>query len=254
MSKRKYETQPSAALLLDKKGKKFIQQVCGIFLFLVRHVDSTLLYPISAIASQSATPTKETMRQTHQLLDYIATQEDTLITYTSSDMKLAVHSNASDLNDLKAGNFSIQRSKNTPKQRRHYQYRTHDQTCHDIIDIIRTSSTINHGMQSRIHKNNLGKNGAQTAFNPITNRQRHDRCTMQRENTTKTKKRNRHVIPLAQRKRMPKQIQNILTIRQSKLCRLLDKTSSSNPPQTHKKKIPNPTHHIENSATRTATT
>ena len=31
-SKKKYATQPSSAPLLDKKGKKFIQQVCGFFI------------------------------------------------------------------------------------------------------------------------------------------------------------------------------------------------------------------------------
>ena len=42
------------------------------------------------------------MRQTHQLLDYIATQEDAVITYTSSHMKLAVHSDAGYLSEPKA--------------------------------------------------------------------------------------------------------------------------------------------------------
>ena len=71
-------------------------------IFLGRAVYSTLLCPISAIASQSSTPTEETMRQTHQLLDYIVTQEDAVITYTSSDMKLAVHSDASYLSRHKS--------------------------------------------------------------------------------------------------------------------------------------------------------
>ena len=71
--KKQYATQPSTAPLLDKKGNKFIQQVYGNFLFLGRTVDSAMLCPISAIASKSATPTEETMIQTHQLLDYIAT-------------------------------------------------------------------------------------------------------------------------------------------------------------------------------------
>ena len=100
-AKKQYATQPSAAPLLDKKRKKFIQQVWGNILFLGRAVDTTLLCLISAIASQSATPTEEKMRQTHQLLDYIATQEDAVITYTSSDMKLEFHSDASYLSEPK---------------------------------------------------------------------------------------------------------------------------------------------------------
>ena len=50
-AKKQYATQESQSPALDKKGKRFIQQVCGKFLFLVRAVDSTLLCPISAIAS-----------------------------------------------------------------------------------------------------------------------------------------------------------------------------------------------------------
>ncbi len=50
-AKKQYATQPSAAPPLDAKGKKFIQQVCGKFLFLGRAVDSMLLCPINAIAS-----------------------------------------------------------------------------------------------------------------------------------------------------------------------------------------------------------
>jgi hypothetical protein len=63
-AKKQYATAESAALLLDTKIKKFIQQVCGRFLFLGRAVDSTLLCPISAIASQSSKPTEDTMRHT----------------------------------------------------------------------------------------------------------------------------------------------------------------------------------------------
>ena len=98
---------------MGKEGKKFIQRVCGKFLFLGRAVDSTLLCPISAIESQSSVPTEDTMKQTMQLLDYIATQEEAVLTYNASDMKLAVHSDASYLSEPKArskvrGHFSCQ--------------------------------------------------------------------------------------------------------------------------------------------------
>ncbi|KAL7521776.1 hypothetical protein ACHAWF_000294, partial [Thalassiosira exigua] len=64
---RAFETPPAAKSTtpkLDKEGKKFIQQVCGKFLFYGRAVDPTLLCPISAIAAQSAEPTTETLRHT----------------------------------------------------------------------------------------------------------------------------------------------------------------------------------------------
>jgi hypothetical protein len=75
-AKKQYATQESKAPLLDAKAKRFIQQVYGRFLFLGRAVDSTLLCPISAIASQSSKPTEDTMWQNLQLLNCLATQED----------------------------------------------------------------------------------------------------------------------------------------------------------------------------------
>eukprot|EP00804_Cyclotella_cryptica_P008100 CCRYP_004591-RA/>CCRYP_004591-RA protein AED:0.17 eAED:0.17 QI:0/0/0/1/0/0/4/0/815 len=102
VAKKQFAIQPSTAAPLNKADKKFIQQVCGKFLYLARAVDPTLLCPISAIASQSANPTTDTMEQTKQLLDYIATQDDAVITYSASDMVLAVHSDASYLSEPKA--------------------------------------------------------------------------------------------------------------------------------------------------------
>jgi hypothetical protein len=90
-----YTKAPSTSPPLDQKGKKIIQQVCGKFLFLGQAVDPTLLCSISAIASQSSKPTFDTLYQTKQLLDYIATQDEAVLTYNASDMVLAIHSDAS---------------------------------------------------------------------------------------------------------------------------------------------------------------
>ncbi len=100
--KNNYATQESKAPLLDDKAMQFIQQVWGKFLFLGRAVDSTLLCPISAIASQSSKPTEGTMQQTLQLLDYLTTQEDSVLSYYASNLVLAVHSNASYLSKPEA--------------------------------------------------------------------------------------------------------------------------------------------------------
>jgi hypothetical protein len=101
-TKKQYTTQELKAPLYDNKAKRFIQPVCSNFLFLGRAVDSTLFCPISAIALQSSKPTEDTMRQTLQLLNYLATQEDVVLSYHTSNMVLAVHSNASYLSKLKA--------------------------------------------------------------------------------------------------------------------------------------------------------
>jgi hypothetical protein len=97
-----YATQELEVPLLDDKAKQFIQHVCGTFLFLGRAVDSTILCPISAIALQSSKPTEDTMQQTLQLLDYLATQEDAVPSYHASNMVLAVHSYACYLSEPKA--------------------------------------------------------------------------------------------------------------------------------------------------------
>jgi hypothetical protein len=101
-AKKQYTTQESEVPLLDNKAKQFIQQVCGKFLFLGRAVDSTILCPISTIALQSSKPTEDALQQTLQLLNYSATQEDVILSYHTSDMVLAVHSNASYLSKPKA--------------------------------------------------------------------------------------------------------------------------------------------------------
>ena len=101
-AKVQYAKQKPTSPPVDAKTKKFIQQVCGKFLFLGRAVDSTLLCPISAIAAQSANPTEDTLEQTLVLLDYIGTQEEAVITYHASPMVAAAHSDASYLSEPKA--------------------------------------------------------------------------------------------------------------------------------------------------------
>eukprot|EP00804_Cyclotella_cryptica_P020074 CCRYP_014880-RH/>CCRYP_014880-RH protein AED:0.12 eAED:0.12 QI:0/-1/0/1/-1/1/1/0/1096 len=119
-ARKQYAKGPSTSPKLDKKDKRFIQQVCGKFLFYGRAVDSTVLTPLSAIASQSAAPTKETMAQTKQLMDYLASQEEAVLTYNRSQMILAVHSDASYLNEPQArsragGHFFLSHNENVPR-------------------------------------------------------------------------------------------------------------------------------------------
>ncbi len=87
-------------LSMDKK--KYIQQVLGTLLYYGRAVDSTILVALSTIASAQATPTSDTMRKTKQLLDYVATHPDAILSYKASDMILAVHSDASYLSEAQA--------------------------------------------------------------------------------------------------------------------------------------------------------
>eukprot|EP01082_Thalassiosira_pseudonana_P012372 g11214.t1 g11214 contig5:382941-386300(-) len=87
---------------LNKEEQRYIQQVTGTFLYLARAVDSTMLTPLSAIASEQAKPTQATMKKIKQFLDYAASQEEAVLTYQASDMILAAHSDASYHSEPKA--------------------------------------------------------------------------------------------------------------------------------------------------------
>ena len=67
----------------------------GTFLFYARAVDPTMLTALSSIAAEQANPTARTMEKCKQFLDYATTQDEEVITYRASDMKLAIHSDAS---------------------------------------------------------------------------------------------------------------------------------------------------------------
>ena len=67
---KEYATTELTATPLDAQVKCVIQQLCRKFLYLGRAVNSTLLCLISALASQSSTPTEDTMQYAKQLLDY----------------------------------------------------------------------------------------------------------------------------------------------------------------------------------------
>ena len=55
----------------------------------------TILLALNDIATQQAKPTDSTMKQVHQLLDYIATHPKAIIRFRASDMILNIHSNTS---------------------------------------------------------------------------------------------------------------------------------------------------------------
>jgi len=72
-----------------------------------------MLPALSALVSNQASPTEETLNKTKQFLDYAASHPDAIITYKASDMVLAIHCDASYLSEPKTrsrtgGNFSSQ--------------------------------------------------------------------------------------------------------------------------------------------------
>jgi hypothetical protein len=76
-----------------------------------------MLTALSALATEQANPTEATMTKCKQFLDYAASQEDAVVTYKASDMKLEIHSDASYLSEPKArsragGHFFLTRKNN----------------------------------------------------------------------------------------------------------------------------------------------
>ena len=101
-AKKQFVEGPDVSPLLNEEGKKFIQKANGKFLYYGRGVDPTMLMPLSALASQQAKPTEDTLRKEKQFLDYAASQEEAVITYSASGMVLAAHSDAGYCNEPEA--------------------------------------------------------------------------------------------------------------------------------------------------------
>jgi len=100
--KKQYSQEDDDLPALSKAGNKNTQEVCGVFLFLARAVDGGLLPALSSLASQQANSTEKTMVLCKQFLDFIATQEEAILTYRASDMVLTIHSDASYLSKPKS--------------------------------------------------------------------------------------------------------------------------------------------------------
>ncbi len=92
---------------LDKAGKKFIQEVCGTFLFLAHGINGGILPALSTLTSQQVQLTENTMKLCKLFLDYMESQEEPILTYKASSMVLAVHSNASYLSKRKAHSHAV---------------------------------------------------------------------------------------------------------------------------------------------------
>ncbi len=87
---------------LSKEEKTYIQEVIGTFLYYSRCVDALMLPALGTLATQQASPTKNTMKKIKQFLDFAATHTDAVVTYHASNMVLAGHSNASYLSKSNA--------------------------------------------------------------------------------------------------------------------------------------------------------
>jgi hypothetical protein len=67
------------------------QAFVGTLLYNARAVDTMLLVPLSAMASQLSTATTTTIKYASHLLDYCSTHLGSTIRYFASDMQLKIH-------------------------------------------------------------------------------------------------------------------------------------------------------------------
>jgi hypothetical protein len=82
---------PDNSPLLNAKEMLRIQQIVRTLLYYARAVDSTLVVPLSAIASEQSNATEYTHNKSNQLLDYCATLPMAILQYVASNMQLRVH-------------------------------------------------------------------------------------------------------------------------------------------------------------------
>ena len=88
-------------------------------MYYARAVDSTMLVALSALASEQASPTNNTMKKLFLFLDYAASKEETVVTYHASDMVLACYRDALYLSEPGArrragGNFFLSNDATMP--------------------------------------------------------------------------------------------------------------------------------------------
>jgi hypothetical protein len=107
-SKPVYGTHPQLTLpvddtaLLPPSAFTRIQEITGTLLFYARAIDCTMLVALGTIASTQSKGTQATAQALTQLLNYAAAHPDATVRYTSSDMYLHIHSDASYLSEAKS--------------------------------------------------------------------------------------------------------------------------------------------------------
>ena len=69
-AKQQYATQRKDAPAAMQEENIYVQQVLGTFLYYARAVDCTMLMPLSAIASEQASPTKKTLEKVKHFFGY----------------------------------------------------------------------------------------------------------------------------------------------------------------------------------------
>ena len=81
---RQYAEAQETSEQLSKEEKSYVQEVIGSFLYYTRCVGASMLPALGTLATQQASPTKNTMKKIKQFLGYAATHPDAVVTYHAS--------------------------------------------------------------------------------------------------------------------------------------------------------------------------
>ncbi len=88
---------------MDKPQTKCLQQIISVLLYYACALDLTMLIALGSLAVAQTEGTQATMEACTQLLNYAATHpDDAVLQYTTSNMILHIHSDASYLSEIKA--------------------------------------------------------------------------------------------------------------------------------------------------------
>lgn len=101
-AKTQFAALPDPSPPLKPDQIKRLQQIIGVFLYYARAVDSTMLVALGTLAASQTYATENTNKAVLQFLDYAASFPEAVVRYTSSDMILHIHSDASYLSESKA--------------------------------------------------------------------------------------------------------------------------------------------------------
>ena len=85
-----YDSKPAGLEVINHVHKIF-----SIILYYARSVEPTILMELSTLASEQANAAVQTIKNLHQLLDYLGTHPYATIRYYASDMILDLQSDAS---------------------------------------------------------------------------------------------------------------------------------------------------------------
>jgi hypothetical protein len=101
-AKTQFVTETITSPTLSDKEINKLQQLTGTLLYYASAVDPTLIMPINVLASEQSAATNVTADKVIKLLNYCNTRPESKIRYTSSDMILHIHSDASYLSEDEA--------------------------------------------------------------------------------------------------------------------------------------------------------